>query len=90
MKDTRPSKTKCRGNAKPSFLCLVVEVGWEVWGKAYFQTCTLMFLSFFALEEIPPGLACMWDISPAQGARNQQQAEGTGGGCAVALAASGV
>lgn len=45
-----------------------MEVGCEVWGKAYFQTSPSMSLSFFALAEIPPGLVPVWqEISPAQG-----------------------
>ena len=55
-----PSKTKRRERAKPFCLCLVKQVGCEVLGEAYFQTCTLLSLCFLVLAEIPPYLGHVW------------------------------
>lgn len=63
--------------------------GLRGFGRSLFSD--MLSLCFLALAEIPLCLVHVWkELSPAQGAGNPCQAEGTGGGHAVAVAASEV
>jgi len=62
--------------------------GLQGFGRSLFS---LYCLCFLALAEMPPCLVHVWNaISPAQGAGNPCQAEGTGGGYTVAVCAGEV